>query len=123
LKNKITKKRKLTIDKNAVMALSFGALNLVDYLTTRRILNTGGEEYNPIANFLIREKCFGVFKIISTLAGMVAIYTEDEPKTAGKALLGLYGFVVAHNVKEIVQHEIETKNMNQNNIMTGNKKH
>jgi len=97
------------IDKDGVMALSFGALNLADYLTTRRILNTGGEELNPIANFLIRKKCFGAFKILTTLAGMMVIYAEDEPKISSKALLVFYGFVVAHNLKEIVQHEREIK--------------
>lgn len=97
------------IDKDGVMALSFGALNLADYLTTRRILNTGGEELNPIANFLIRKNCFGIFKTVSTLAGMSVIYSEEEPKMMSKALLGLYGLVVAHNLKEIVQHEREIK--------------
>ncbi len=109
MKKDTTNKIMSKIDKDGVMALAFGALNLADYLTTRRILNTGGEELNPIANFLIRKKCFGAFKIVTTLAGMMAIYTEDEPKTAGKAMLCLYGVVVAHNIKEIVQYERETR--------------
>jgi hypothetical protein len=70
LKKKIRKKEKTVLDKNAVLALSFGTLNLADYLTTRRILNIGGEELNPIANFLIRKKCFGAFKIAATLRVM-----------------------------------------------------
>ena len=112
MKKKRINKRKLEIDKNGIMALSFGALNLADYLTTRRILNTGGEELNPIADFLIRKKCFGIFKTVSTLAGMASIYEEDEPKYMSKALLGFYGFVVAHNIKEIVQHEREIRRNN-----------
>jgi len=99
----------LKIKKEAVMALSFGALNLADYLTTKRILNTGGEEYNPVANFLIKKKCFGLFKIATALAGMGAIYDDEEPKILSKALLGFYGFLVGHNVKEIVQHECEIR--------------
>ena len=109
MKKKNRKKEKIEIDKNGVMALSFGALNLADYLTTRRILNTGGEELNPIADFLIRKKCFGAFKLASTLAGMTAIYTDDKPKITSKVLLGFYGAVVAHNIKEIVQHEREVR--------------
>lgn len=107
----LKKKKNPVIDKNGVMALSFGALNLADYLTTKRILNTGGEELNPIANFLIRKKCFGAFKIAATLAGMVAIYAEDKPKITSKVLLGVYGAVVAHNIKEIVQHEMRNDNL------------
>ena len=102
-------KRKSRIGKDEIMVLSFGALNLADYLTTRRILNTGGEELNPIANFLIRKNCFGIFKAVSTLAGMAAIYADETPKIMSKALLGFYGVVVAHNIKEIVQHERELK--------------
>lgn len=112
MKKKRINKRKLEIDKNGIMALSFGALNLADYLTTRRILNTGGEELNPIADFLIRKKCFGIFKTVSTLAGMAVICEDEEPKITSKALLGVYGFVVAHNIKEIVQHERETRRNN-----------
>ena len=103
------KKRKSGLDKNEVMALSFGALNIADYLTTKRILNTGGEERNPVANFFIRKNCFGILKIVTTLTGMLSIYVEEKPKIMSKALLGLYGIVVAHNIKEIVQHERELK--------------
>jgi len=103
------KKEKTGFDKNGVMALSFGALNVADYITTKKILNTGGEELNPIADFLMRKKCFGIFKIATTLTGMLAIYAEVMPKAMSKAMLGLYGFVVANNMKEIVQHRRETK--------------
>ena len=111
MKKNYVKKRKSQIDKDEIMALSFGALNLADYLTTRRIINTGGEELNPIANFLIRKKCFGAFKIASTMAGMTLIYFEEKPKIAGKVMLGFYGAVVAHNIKEIVLHERRNDNM------------
>ncbi len=103
------KKKKSGLDKNGVMSLSFGALNIADYLTTKRILNTGGEELNPIANLFIRKNCFGIVKIATTLAGMLSIYVEEKPKIVSKALLGLYGVVVANNIKEIVQHERELK--------------
>ena len=90
---------------NGAMALLFGALNIADYATTKKILNSGGEEYNPIADFFIRKNCFGIFKTAATLAGMLAIYVDKKPKITSKALLGLYGVVVAHNIKEIVQHK------------------
>jgi hypothetical protein len=94
---------------NLGMALSFGALSIADYVTTKKILNTGGEEYNPIANFFIKKKCFGIFKTAATLSGMFAIYVDEKPKILSMALLGLYGVVVANNVKEIVQHGRETE--------------
>ena len=103
------KKEKAGFDKNAVMALSFGALNIADYLTTKNILNSGGKEYNPVCDFFIRKKCFGIFKIATTLTGMLSIYMEEKPKFVSKALLGFYGFVVAHNLKEIVQHRREKR--------------
>jgi hypothetical protein len=78
-------------------------------MTTKKILNSGGEEYNPIADFFIRKKCFGIFKIAATLAGMLAIYGDEKPNIMSKTMLGLYGVVVAHNVKEIVQHGRETE--------------
>jgi len=103
------KKEKSGACKNAVMALSFGALNLADYLTTKNILANGGKEYNPVCDFFIRKNCFGIFKTATTLAGMLSIYTEEKPKIVSKALLGFYGFVVAHNLKEIVKQRRETK--------------
>jgi hypothetical protein len=104
-----TKKEKQGFDKNGVMALSYGVLNIADYVTTRKILSSGGEELNPIADFLMRNKCFGIFKIASTLAGMLTIYADVMPKAMSKTLLGLYGAVVANNIKEIVQHGRETE--------------
>lgn len=109
MKKKSQKKEKTGFDKNGVMALSFGALNVADYMTTKKILRSGGEEYNPIANFFIRKNCFGIFKTAATLAGMLTIYMDEKPKIISKALLGLYGAVVANNIKEIVQHGRETK--------------
>jgi hypothetical protein len=106
-----SKNNKYEFGQDEIMSLSFGALNLADYLTTKRILNTGGREYNPVVDFLIKKKCFGIFKIVSTAAGMVFINLEEKPKITGKVLLGLYGFVVAHNVKEIVMHERRNKNL------------
>ena len=103
------KKEKAGFPKNGVMALSFGALNIADYLTTKNILKNGGGEYNPIVNFFIRRNCFGIFKIATTLTSMLAIYADEKPRIVTKALLGFYGFVVAHNVKEIVLHRRETK--------------
>jgi hypothetical protein len=112
LKKRNRKKKEETgFGKNGVMALSFGALNIADYMTTKKILNDGGGEYNPIVNFFIRRNCFGIFKMATTLTGMLAIYGEEKTRIVSKALLGIYGFVVAHNVKEIVQHRRETKRM------------
>jgi hypothetical protein len=103
------KEDKTGFDKNWVTALSFGALNVADYMTTKKILSSGGEELNLIADFLMRKKCFGIFKIATTLAGMFVIYVDEKPKIMSKALLGLYGAVVANNIKEIVQHGRETE--------------
>jgi hypothetical protein len=102
------KKEKEESGNNIGMALSYGALNIADYMTTKKILNSGGEEYNPIVDFFIRKNCFGIFKTATTLAGMLTIYADVMPKYMSKALLGLYGVVVANNIKEIVQHGRET---------------
>jgi hypothetical protein len=40
---------------------------------------------------------------------MLGLYVEDTPKTIGKTSLVVYGALVAHNIKEIVQHEIEIR--------------
>jgi len=109
IKKKHRKKDK-SLNHNGLMALSFGALNIADYMTTRRILNTGGEELNPAVDFLIRKNCFGIFKIAATLGGMFVIFAEGKPNIMSKTLLGFYGVLVAHNIKEIVQHEREIKN-------------
>jgi len=111
MKKNYGNKRKSQVGQDEIMALSFGLLNLADYLTTRRILNTGGEELNPVADFLIRKNCFGIFKAVSTVAGMTAIYADEKPKIMSKALLGFYSFVVAHNIKEIVLHEMRNDNL------------
>lgn len=58
--------------------MSFGALNVVYYMTTKKILNGGGEEYNPIANYFIKKNCFGIFKVVATLAGMLTILRKRE---------------------------------------------
>jgi hypothetical protein len=73
------KKEKEESGNNLGMALSYGALNIADYVTTKKILNTGGEELNPIANFFIKRNCFGIFKTAATLAGMLAIYGDEKP--------------------------------------------
>ena len=91
------------------MALSFGALNIADYWTTKIILKNGGRECNPVADFFIQKNKFGVFKIATTLTGMLSIYAEENPKFVSKGLLGLYGFVVGHNLKEIVLQRREAK--------------
>lgn len=91
-------------------AASYVALNLADYLTTKKILKEGGYEYNPIARFLIKKKCFGVFKIISTLMGVTAIYLDEKPKTHSKTLIGIYSFVVANNLNQIMQHKKSLQN-------------
>jgi len=106
---KKSQKKKAEFAKNAAMALSFGALNLADYLTTKIILKGGGKEYNPVADFSIRKNSFGIFKIATTLPGMLSIYGEEKPKFLSKVLLGFYGVVVAHNLKEIVLQRRETK--------------
>ncbi|MFO7666930.1 MAG: DUF5658 family protein [Desulfobacterales bacterium] len=109
MKNRNQKKDKNKSGNNGLMSLSFGALNIADYVTTKKILNSGGEEYNPIVDFFIRKNCFGIFKTAATLAGMLAIYVDKKPKIMSKALLGLYGVVVSHNIKEIVQHKKRCK--------------
>jgi len=96
-------------NKSSIMALTFGALNVADYVTTKKILKTGGKELNPIVNFFIKKKCFGIVKIITTLFCMGMIYKEEDPKNTSKILVGLYSAIVSNNIKEIIQHKKEIK--------------
>lgn len=91
--------------KNSVGALTYGMLNIADYATTKYILKTGGHEVNPIVRFLIKKKCFGIFKIFTTILGMSMIYHEDPPQTSGKIINSLYGAVVTNNVSQIMKHK------------------
>jgi len=103
---KLTKKNNPTIGKNAVMALSFGALNLADYMTTKYILNSGGEELNPIARFLMKRNLWGFSKIVTATVGMLLAYQDKNVGITTKLMVGSYGYLVGHNLKEIVTHKI-----------------
>jgi len=94
---------------NISMATSYGILNLIDYITTKRILKDGGEECNPIVDFLIKKNCFGAVKIASTLIGMYVIYNEKSPKFVSRSLLTVCSIVVANNVTEILKYKEEIK--------------
>jgi len=101
---KLTEKAKPAMGKHSIMALSFGVLNLADYMTTSKILKGGGEELNPIANFLMKRNLWGITKIVATTMGMHSIYKDKDISVFSKAMVGLYGIMVAHNLKEIVRH-------------------
>jgi hypothetical protein len=103
------KKASPVIGKNTLMTLSFGALNLADYMTTKKILNTGGEELNPIANFLMKRNLWGFTKILTAVIGMYLTYKDKEVSILSKVAVGSYGIVVGHNLKEIVKHKKELK--------------
>ena len=89
-------------NKEAASAISFAILNTADYLTTKKLLKDGGKELNPIVNFFIKKKCFGILKIVSTIIGMATIYYDQKPKVTTKTLLSLYGFVVSSNINQII---------------------
>ena len=96
---------KKELKKNVAGALTYDVLNIADYTTTKYILKTGGHEVNPIVRFLIKKKCFGLFKIFATLAGMTMIYHEEKPQTTGKIINSVYGAVVANNVSQILKYK------------------
>lgn len=91
--------------KNESLSILYGILNLLDYLTTKKILKNGGYEKNPIANFLIKKKIFGVSKTISTAMGMTSIYSDDEQSNITKGLIGIYGLVVFNNLIQILKQK------------------
>ena len=91
------------MENNKISAVSFAILNTADYLTTKKLLKDGGRELNPIVNFFIKKKKFGLFKIITTIIGMSTIYYDKEPKVSTKILLSLYSFVVSSNINQIIQ--------------------
>jgi hypothetical protein len=87
----------------AAMAVSFAILNTADYLTTKKLLKNGGRELNPIVNFFIKKKCFGLLKIITTILGMTTIYHDTKSKKSTKVLLSVYSLVVSSNINQIIQ--------------------
>ncbi len=38
----------------------------------------GRGDYNPICDFFIRKKCFGIFKTVTALTGMLSAYAEEK---------------------------------------------
>ena len=91
--------------KNKGAALTFAALNVADYITTKKILKDGGEELNPIVRFFIKKKCFGLLKFVTTLLGIATICNDEKPKISTKTLLTMYSLVVSSNVNQIIQQE------------------
>ena len=80
-------------------------LNALDYLFTKKILENGGVEKNPVAAYIIEKggvKLLGVAKLLSlfVLGGLVQII--PDPRMTLFLLLSLnavYGYVVYRNRK------------------------
>jgi hypothetical protein len=95
----------MKLKSNEKMALSYIALNLADYCTTKYLLKHGGQELNPIARFLMKKKRFGLFKFISTAIGSSIMYFEDQPEESSKTIIGIYSAVVLNNFIQILKYK------------------
>ena len=87
-----------------VLLMLFAALNLADFILTRKILDAGGRELNPIVNALMKK--IGVVPALVVMkAGAVAIvilvYVEYGFDWWWIAAIDVgYALVVANNWKE-----------------------
>ncbi len=97
------------LEKNETLALSFIALNIADYYTTKKILKIGGKELNPIVRIAIKFKCFGLAKTVITMLGALSIYSEKNPHPSSKSLVGLYSLAVSNNIIQILKNNLNQK--------------
>lgn len=79
-------------------------LNILDYLTTRKILKNGGVELNPIMKWCIEKNLFMPVKSILTLfvAGLIYFFRNNNYVViAGLVIVVGYVWIVWHNWRQL----------------------
>jgi hypothetical protein len=77
----------------ALIALS----QLLDFWTTKRVLEMGGAEANPIVNYIIHNLGFGAFLALKLLTiAVLASMVPELPKVVWGILI-FYGIVLVNN--------------------------
>ena len=80
---------------NILLSIVFTFLNVIDVITTNRILALDGEEMNPIIRVLMRFKLFIPVKIISNIIIIYIIMLS--PIKTGIILCCIISFFRIHN--------------------------
>lgn len=86
------------------LAMAIIVMNAADVVTTRKLLDAGGRETNPVANFFLEEGLLAEAKI--GLAGLVAVLMLVAPlRRYCESILGLtcvaYGTVLTFHVLQL----------------------
>lgn len=78
-------------------------LQVVDALTTIKILEKGGRELNPAMDWIFRKigVLEGLFIVKTLICGMCWIWMEFIPVWAFLFLIGATSLVIHHNIKQL----------------------
>jgi hypothetical protein len=84
---------------NVLLALSFIILNILDIVSTRKIIALGGTEVNPVAWILQKINLFLPIKIIITLILAATIISTNNYN--GILLCGIISLFVINNYYQL----------------------
>ena len=91
---------------NMFLALCFIILNILDVLTTRKILTLGGYEANPIPRVLMKFNLFLPVKIIITVILTFGIISNQN-QINGLILCGIISLFVINNSYQLYMYNKE----------------
>lgn len=94
---------------NTILASLFIILNILDIVTTRKILALGGYEVNPICWILQKINLFIPFKIIITLILAISIKISSS-YLSGITLCGIISLFVINNYYQLYMYNKENIN-------------
>ncbi len=85
------------------LCISFIFLNILDVMTTNKVLELGGFEANPLVRLLMRFHLFVPLKIVVTAYVAVIIVFSNSPDSLYLALFvcAFYALLVANNLFQI----------------------
>ena len=86
-----------------LLAILFVILNILDVRTTRKVLNQGGYEANPLARLLMRLHLFIPAKVLMVILIIVIMAFSDRGTGiyTGIICCGIYSFIVWNNLRSI----------------------
>ena len=83
--------------------LAFATLQALDAYTTLKILMQGGKELNPVMNWIFT-KLGTVNGLVLVKCGIILLFfsvIDLIPVWVFLLMIGIYSFVVAHNVRQL----------------------
>jgi len=86
-----------------LLAILFVILNILDVRTTRKVLNQGGYEANPLARLLMRLHLFIPAKVLMVVIILIIMLGFDRETgiTTGVICCGIYLFIVGNNYRTL----------------------